>query len=232
MYYFHFRIKAAQSIPARLQLTSTKCSFWPVSMPIHKYANRVPAAQHCKSEIHIWLHAKLKLEKRKEKMTLNLFHQLNSFIQFYFVQAGAAGLKNQISKTNQPYDAQPCWLLLFSPLHFIGIFFFSLLRSWSCSFLATRVPMDRTRCSRQHTSPLSASWNIHGQPGTAAQHSTAPHRPETTYLLISSPCCLADWGTTTAQRTRGSSHLSASQTTSSFPYCLPFNWHRSHGYIN
>lgn len=107
--------------------------------------------------------------------------------------------------------ADCCCFLFFSP--FILLAFFSppsLLSSWSCSFLATRVPVDWTRCSRQHTSPLSASWNIHGQPGTAAQHSTAPHRPETTYLFISSPCCLAVWCTTTVQHTRASSHLPVS----------------------
>lgn len=126
---------------------------------------------------------------------------------------------------------QVCWLLLFFPLYFIGIF--PLLPSWSCSFLATRVPVDQTRCSRQHTSPLSASWNIHGQPGTAAQHSTVPHRPETTYLLISSPCCLAVWCKTTVQHTRESSHLSVSLrlTQHILYFCFPlarFPWMHKH----
>lgn len=183
-------------------------------MPIHKYANRVPAVQRCKSEIHIWSHAKLKLEKKKEKkMTLNLFHQLNSFIQFYFVQAGAAGLKNQISKTNQPYDAQPCWLLLFSPLHFIGIFFPPSFAPEVAAFSPQGSPWtgpDVPGSTLPHSLPHGIFMGNQAPQHSTAQHSTAPHRPETTYLLISSPCCLADWGTTTAQRTRESSHLSAS----------------------
>lgn len=51
--------------------------------------------------------------------------------------------------------------------------------------------MDRTRCSRQHTSPLSASWNIHGQPGTAAQHRAAQTRDHLfIYFITLLPGCL------------------------------------------
>lgn len=150
-------------------------------------------------------------KEKEKKMTLNLFQQLNSFIQFYFVQAGAAGLKNQISKTNQPYDAQPCWLLLFSPLHFIGIFFFlpSLLKLQLSRHKGPHGPDQMFQAAHFPTLCLMEySWATRHR--STAQHSTAPHRPETTYLLISSPCCLADWGTTTAQCTRRCSHLSAS----------------------
>lgn len=208
MYYSHFWIKAAQSIPAPLHLTSSKCSFWPVFMAIHKYANRVPAVQHCISEIHIWSHAKLKRERKKRWPWIYFTNWIHSS-SFILCRLGPPVLKIKLAKQINHMMRSLADCCCFPPFILLA-FFFSLLRSWSCSFLATRVPMDRTRCSRQHTSPLSASWNIHGQPGTAAQHSTAPHRPETTYLLISSPCCLADWDTTTAQRTRGSSHLSAS----------------------
>lgn len=111
-----------------------------------------------------------------------------------FVLAGATGLKIKLAKQINHMMrrlADCCCFFFFLPSFYWHFFPAFLLSSWSCSFLATRVPVDRTRCSRQHTSPLSVSWNIHGQPGTSAQHSTAPHGPETTYLFISSPCCLA-----------------------------------------
>lgn len=96
--------------------------------------------------------------------------------------------------------------------------------------------MDRTRCSRQHTSPLSASWNIHGQPGTAAQHSTAPHRPETTYLFIYFitllPGCLMHNNSSTYKSIFSPSCFCESLTTSFLLYSVPFHWHCSPGYIN
>lgn len=67
----------------------------------------------------------------------------------------------------------------------------SVFSSWSCSFLTTSVPVDRTRCSRQHTSPLFASCNIHGQPGTAAQHRAAQTRDHLfIYFITLLPGCL------------------------------------------
>lgn len=165
-------------------------------------------------------------------MTLNLFHQLNSFIQFYFVQAGAAGLKNQISKTNQPYDAQPCWLLLFSPLHFIGIFFFppSLLKLQLSRHKGPHGPDQMFQAAHFPTlSLMEYSW--------ATRHrSTAQHRAAQTrdHLFINFITLLLGWlrHNNSSAYKRIFSPFCFSQTTSSFPYCLPFNWHRSHGYIN
>lgn len=162
-------------------------------------------------------------------MTLNLFHQLNSFIQFYFVQAGAAGLKNQISKTNQPYDAQPCWLLLFSPLHFIGIFFPSF---------APEVAAFSPQGSPWTGPDVPGSTLPHSLPhgifmgNQAPQHSTAQYRAAQTrdHLFINFIALLLGWlrHNNSSAYKRIFSPFRFSQTTSSFP----FNWHRSHGYIN
>lgn len=155
---------------------------------------RVPHIQ-IQYEIHIWSHTNLKLWKKMTLMIWCTIYFANCIHSFsLFCTSWDHWSQNQISKTNQPYDAQLADCCYFFPSFYWHFFPPFRLSSWSCSFLATRVPVDQTRCSRQHTSPLSASWNIHGQPGTAAQHSTAPRctdqRP-LIYLFISSPCCQA-----------------------------------------
>lgn len=129
--------------------------------------------------------------------------------------------QNQISKTNQPYDVQSCWLLLF---FFLPSFYwhFSLLPSFPPEVAAF--------------SPRGSLWTGPDVPGStlphslphgifmgnqAPQHSTAPRRTDQRpliYLFISSPCCLAVWCTTTVQHTRASSHLPVSVSHSPHPF--------------
>lgn len=124
-----------------------------------------------------------------------------------------------------------CFFLPSFYWHFFPPF---LLSSWSCSFLATRVPVDRTRCSRQHTSPLSASWNIHGQPGTAAQHRAAQTRDHLfIYFITLLPGCLMHNNSSTCKSIFSPSCSSQSYSPHPFfLYSVAFHWHGSPGYIN
>lgn len=84
----------------------------------------------------------------------------NPLISFGLVCVGRSCCSwNQISKTNQPYDAQTCWLLLFFPLRFIGIF--SLLPSFPPEVVAF--------------SPRGSLWTGPDVPGSTLPHSL-PHR--------------------------------------------------------
>lgn len=125
--------------------------------------------------MHLIKHSAKGGKNDPDDVVLNLFCWLEFIHWVCFVLARAASLKIKLAKQiNHMIRRLADCCCSFPPFIFIGIF--SLLPSWSCSFLATRVPVDSTRCSRQHTSPLSASWNIHGQPGTAAQHRAAQTR--------------------------------------------------------
>lgn len=125
------------------------------------------------------------------------------------VLAGAAGLKIKLAKQINHMMRRLADCCRFFPLHFIGIF--SLHPSFPPEVAAF--------------SPRGSLWTGPDVPGStlphslphgifmgnqAPQHSTTPHRPETTYLFISSPCCLAVWCTTTVEHTRASSHLPVS----------------------
>lgn len=107
-----------------------------------------------------------------------------------FVLAGAAGLKIKLAKQINNMMCRLADCCCFSP--FILLAFFPLLSSILPEVAAF--------------SPRGSLWTGPDVPGStlphsllhgifmgnqAPQHSTAPHRPETTYLFISSPCCLA-----------------------------------------
>lgn len=156
-------------------------------MLIYRYAN-VPHVQHCVL-MYTFDHTQ-SWKKWPWRCCLGFILPTEFIHSVCSVPAAAAGLKIKLAKQiNHMMRSLADCCCFFPPLHFIGIF--SFLPSWSCSFLATRVPVDSTRCSRQHTSPLSASWNIHGQPGTAAKHHAAQTRDHLFINFISLlPGCL------------------------------------------
>lgn len=118
------------------------------------------------------------------------FAGLNSFIGFVFVLAGAASLKIKLAKQINhmmrrladcccSLPPTPSFLLAFSPSFPPEVAAFSPQGS-----LWTRPDVPGS------TLPHSLPHGIF-MGNQAPRHSTVPHRPEPSYLLISSPFCLA-----------------------------------------
>lgn len=182
-----FWIKAARQPPSHLQPDIVNAR--PISMLMHKYAKRsvanwkihAPYIQGCKAR-RWW-------SGRGERKRWPWIHFT---VPTHFC---AAGLKNQISQTNQAYDVQPCWLLLFSTLRFIGIFSPSppQLPASLPPSLSLSLPPEVAAFSPQgspRTGPdVPGSTLPHSLPhgifmgNQAPQHGTAPRRTDQRPLI-------------------------------------------------